>query len=41
MDDGRWYVIMCFWKLNGELFVVVDGIKVFEGMFFLRKFFKM
>lgn len=38
MDDGRWHVIMCSWKSNGESFVVVDGIKVFEGMSLLRKF---
>eukprot|EP00105_Crassostrea_gigas_P030833 XP_011453294.1 PREDICTED: uncharacterized protein LOC105346438 isoform X1 [Crassostrea gigas] len=38
MDDGRWHVIMCSWKSNGESFVVVDGLKVFEGMSLLRKF---
>lgn len=41
MDDGKWYVIVCFWKWNGELLVVVDGVKVFEEMFFLGILFKV
>lgn len=32
MDNVKWYIIVCSWKRNGELLVVVDGIKVFEGM---------
>lgn len=38
MDDGKWHVIVCSWKPNGELLVVVDGLKVFENMSLLRKF---
>lgn len=38
MDDGRWHVIVCSWKSNGESLFVVDGLKVFEGMSLSRKF---
>lgn len=30
MDDGKWHVIVCSWKRNGESLVAVDGVKVFE-----------
>lgn len=33
MDNGKWHVIVCSWKRNGESLVVVDGFKVFENMF--------
>ncbi|XP_065921864.1 uncharacterized protein [Magallana gigas] len=44
MDNGKWHVIVCSWKRNGESLVVVDGVKVFENMFLpgiLPKVFKV
>lgn len=32
IDEIKWYIIVCSWKRNGKLLVVVDGVKVFEGM---------
>lgn len=32
MEDGKWRVIVCSWKRNGESLVAVEGVKVFEGM---------
>lgn len=32
IDDGKWHVIVCSWKRNGESLVAIDGVKVFEGM---------
>lgn len=38
MENGKWHVIVCSWKRNGESLVVVDGLKVFEGMSLSIKF---